>query len=267
MSIFVVGNWKMQKNTGQSVEMVRRVSDYLETCGDELEVVLAPSFLVMERCSRERLAPNLSLAAQRVDAVECGSICGGISAEMLGEYCRYAFVGHCEHRRWFGDDDHRVNQKVLSCLKHQLIPILCVGEPQQVHYAGQTETYLARQVETCLQGAEISRELVLLYEPVWAMGTGAVPTPEEIARAMECLHRETKTVSGAEHIRYIYAGSVNPGNAAQLAAIPGVEGLAVGRAAGEPESFLAILKALAECARQGNGEVHTETISNGAGRT
>ena len=266
MSIFIVGNWKMQKNTQQSVEMVRGVSDYLETCGDGLEVVLSPSFLAMERCSRERLAPNLSLAAQRVDAVGDGSVCGGISAEMLREYCRYAFVGHCEHRRWFGDDDHCVNQKVLSCLQYQLIPIVCVGEPQQVHHAGQTETYLARQVETCLQGVEISGELVLLYEPVWSMGTGVVPAPEEIVRAMECLHKGTETIPGAQHIRYIYAGSVTGDNAAQLAAIPGVEGMAVGRAAGDSESFAAILKALTAYARQGDGEKRAEATPYGAGR-
>jgi triosephosphate isomerase len=194
-----------------------------------------------------RRGTAVRVAAQNMHFEESGAFTGEVSAPMLVELDVEAVVlGHSERRQFFGETDEALAKKVPAALAADLEPILCVGESEEARDAGQTEEVLERQLQADL--AEVSDEdvakVVIAYEPIWAIGTGKVATPEQAQEACAFI-RDVLRARGAaaDEVRILYGGSVKPGNAAELLALPDVDGALVGGAALVAEDFAAIVEA------------------------
>ncbi len=237
-------NWKMFK-TPQEAEAFAR--DFLPRVPQATaEVVLAAPFPALERLGRALEGSEVALAAQNVHAEEKGAFTGEVAAGMLQAVgCRYGIVGHSERRSLFEESDAVVAAKAASLLRHHIRPIVCVGESEVDRQAGRTFTVVDAQIDASLATVDKSEadELVVAYEPLWAIGTGRTATPE-MAQEVHAHIRERLRLrfgDGADRIRIAYGGSVKPANVAALLSQPDIDGSLVGGASLDPESFAQIV--------------------------
>ena len=241
----IAGNWKMYKTVSEAVETVNALVAGLGPVLDR-EVVICPPFTALYPL-RSRLSETpIALGAQDVFYETQGAYTGAISPLMLRDLgCRYVIVGHSERRQYFGDDDAIVNRKLQAALAHGLRPILCVGESKPQRDAGSAEQVVVAQVRAGLTSVSADRlaEVVIAYEPIWAIGTGDTATAAD-ARAMHATIRATLaglySADLAESVRIQYGGSVKPDNIDELMAQPDIDGALVGGASLKAESFLRI---------------------------
>jgi triosephosphate isomerase (TIM) len=228
----IAGNWKMYKGTAEAAEFCLGLRD------EELEgvdVVVCPPFVSLAVAVQLLAGTEIAVAAQNVHWEEEGAYTGEISAAMLLELGVYgAIVGHSERRQYFGETDEAVGKRARGALAAGMFVIGCVGETEEERERGETESVLRRQVSAF----EPDDNLVLAYEPVWAIGTGKTATPEIAEEA----HAFIKSVLD---VPVLYGGSVKPDNASILLSRPGIDGALVGGAALELESFIAICRACA----------------------
>jgi triosephosphate isomerase len=246
----VAANWKMHKTQDEASRFVREL---LPRVGAEVaaDVVIAPPFPLLPAVARALAdAPHVSLAAQNVHSEASGAFTGEVSCAMLADAgCRYVIVGHSERRALFGESDAFVARKVAAVQRAGMRPILCVGETLEQREAGQTEAVLTTQLAGSLADLDEARaaELVIAYEPVWAIGTGRTATSELAQTAHALLRAQLRARLGAvaEAIRLQYGGSVRPENAKTLLGEPDIDGALVGGASLDPESFAAIVHAAA----------------------
>ncbi|MFQ5858436.1 MAG: triose-phosphate isomerase [Anaerolineae bacterium] len=245
----MAGNWKMYKGPGQAIVFFNELSEAVADVEDR-EVLICPPFVDLYALGRmlRKSETRIKLGAQNLYPAEEGAYTGEISPPMLRECnCDYVIVGHSERRQYFDEDDTFINQKVKAARQFALIPILCVGETEAQRDAGQAEDVVATQVREGLAGVEVEEagELVIAYEPVWAIGTGRTATPED-AQAMHAhiriilMGRYGEKLAGG--IRILYGGSVKPANVDDLMAQPDIDGALVGGASLEVESFARIVK-------------------------
>jgi triosephosphate isomerase len=211
------------------------------------DVVLCPAFTALAEVVERRRGTAVKVAAQNMHEEESGAFTGEVSAPMLGELEVEAVVlGHSERRQYFNETDEALARKVSVALAHDLEPILCVGESEEARDAGETENVLERQLQADLAGLEDVQipGVVIAYEPIWAIGTGKVATPEQAQEACAFI-RDVLRARGAaaDEVRILYGGSVKPANAAELLALPDVDGALVGGASLDPEEFAAIVDA------------------------
>lgn len=239
----LIANWKLHKLRDETRTFVRDLRARLEAAGDPVvppvEVVIAPPFTALAEARLALAGSPIGLAAQTVSAEASGAFTGEVSAAMLADAgCRYCLVGHSERRGLFGETDEGVARKAAALLDAGVRPIVCVGETRAERESDQTERIVGHQLEAGLAKIQAAKaaELVVAYEPVWAIGTGLTATPEQAQRAHRFI-RETL----AESIRIQYGGSVNPQNVAGLMAQPDIDGALVGGASLDPESFAAIV--------------------------
>ena len=248
--MIVAGNWKMHHGPESARSFLRK---YRPPTGMEEEprVLIFPPALSIP-AAREALTSNggVELGAQNMHWETEGAYTGEISPPMLVELeIRHVLVGHSERRAHFGETDADVTRKVRSALEHGLEPLACVGETLEEREDGRVEEVLRRQVEHVLEGASGHAGgpgIRLAYEPVWAIGTGRTATPEDVSRAHGNIRGTLAEVLGHEQAREIpilYGGSVKPENAAGLMEAPNVDGVPVGGASLDPESFAAIVAA------------------------
>jgi triosephosphate isomerase len=247
----MAGNWKMYKGPGQAIVFLNELSDTVADVED-CEVLICPPFVDLYPLGRmlrksDKKTP-IKLGAQNLYPAEQGAYTGEIAPPMLKEAnCDYVIVGHSERRQYFHEDNTFINAKVKAARQFDLIPILCVGEMEEQRDAGRAEEVVSTQVQECLAGVEIRNadELVIAYEPVWAIGTGRTATPGD-AQAMHAHIRSILTTRYdrqlAEGIRILYGGSVKPANVDDLMAQPDIDGALVGGASLEVESFARIVK-------------------------
>ncbi len=243
----IAGNWKMNKTVGEAVELVRQIRASLSGAAG-VEVAVAPAFTALNAVQRELEGSPIRLAAQNLFWEEKGAYTGEISPVMLKELgCRYVIIGHSERRQFFGDTDETVNRKAKAALTHGLDPIFCVGETLREREEGKAFEVIAGQVEKGLQGIteKEMENLVIAYEPVWAIGTGKTATPEQaqgvhqfIRRRLEALY----TAGTGRRIRIQYGGSVTPENVKGLMSQPDIDGALVGGASLKAESFSKIVR-------------------------
>lgn len=247
----MAGNWKMHKGPGEAIAFLRDVAQAVADVEDR-EVLICPPFVALYALGRMlRKDPALArirLGAQNLYPAEEGAYTGEISPPMLRECnCDYVIVGHSERRQYFGEDNAFINAKVKAARQFNLIPILCVGETEEERDAGRAQEVVATQLEEGLDGVDLDRasDLVIAYEPVWAIGTGRTATPAD-AQAM---HEHIRDLLArrysrglAEDIRILYGGSVKPGNVDDLMAQPDIDGALVGGASLEVESFGRIVR-------------------------
>jgi triosephosphate isomerase len=245
----IVGNWKLWGTRAQAAAYCERL---LELLPDERRrpaaVGICPPFTALEVCVEKLRGSGVSVYAQNMHQQESGAFTGEISAAMLTELgVQGVVLGHSERRELGGETDRALQEKVPVALDAGLQPILCVGETEDERERGETERKLRHQVGEGLEGvaAERLREVVIAYEPIWAIGTGKVATPEIAQEAIAFVRALVagRSRAAAELVRVLYGGSVKPDNAAEILAQPDVDGALVGGASLEPDGLVRIAAA------------------------
>jgi len=241
----LAANWKMHKTTGEALAFVEKFAPLVAEAG-EVDIVLAPPFTALDRVGRAIGGSRVALAAQNVNPAEQGAYTGEISSAMLVDVgCSYTIVGHSERRALYGETDAFIAAKAASLLSAGIRPIVCVGETLEEREAGRLEEVVGGQLAGSLAevGSDRVDDLVVAYEPVWAIGTGRTATPE-MAQQVHAFIRARlcdRFGDGGRGIRIQYGGSVKPDNIAELMAQPDIDGGLVGGAGLDPESFARIV--------------------------
>jgi triosephosphate isomerase (TIM) len=229
--MLIAGNWKMFKAPAEAGAFCRALRE--ADLPDDVDVVVCPPYVSLETVVQALAGTEMGVFAQNCHWELEGAFTGEISASMLRELGVYGtLVGHSERRQWFGETDETVARRVRTALAEGLHVIACVGESEAEREAGETDAVLRRQVGVL----EADDNLVIAYEPVWAIGTGKTATPEMAQQAHE-------TIKSVLDVPVLYGGSVKPDNAAELMSQPAVDGALVGGASLDIESFAAICRA------------------------
>jgi len=248
----LAANWKMQKTVGEALDFAKDFLPRLDAVAG-VDVVIAPPFTALAALGRALAGSRVALAGQNVHPEAGGAFTGEVAPGMLRDVgCSFAIVGHSERRALFGETSAFVARKAEACLRHGLRPIVCVGETLEEREAGRTFAVLGVQLAESLSRvpAERAAEVVVAYEPVWAIGTGRTATPEIAQEVHAFVRGELRARFGAagDAIRIQYGGSVKPENAGSLLAQPDIDGALVGGASLDPESFARIVRAGQEAA-------------------
>jgi triosephosphate isomerase len=242
---YIAANWKMNKTVAEAAEFIDALLPRI--AATQNDVVVCPPFTALHEVVERRRGTAVRVAAQNMHEGEAGAFTGEISAAMLVELDVEAVVlGHSERRQLFGETDDALARKVPAALAAELEPILCVGETQEAREGGETEEVLARQLDADLAGVAAGdlAKVVIAYEPIWAIGTGLVATPEQAQEACAFIRDTVRARGGAgDELRVLYGGSVKPANAAELLALPDVDGALVGGAALDAGDFADIVEA------------------------
>ena len=242
---YIAANWKMHKTVSEAAEFVDALLPRI--AATQSDVVICPPFTALTAVVERRYGTAVKVAAQNMHEEDWGAYTGEISAPMLVELDVEAVIlGHSERRQYFNETDEALARKVPAALAADLEPILCVGESEEARDAGATEEVLERQLQADLAGIEagLIENVVVAYEPIWAIGTGRTATAGQAQEACAFI-RDVLRARGAaaDKVRILYGGSVKPGNAAELLALPDVDGALVGGASLDPEDFAAIVEA------------------------
>lgn len=239
---FIAGNWKMNTTRKEAVELASAIAG--SGVGANCDVGVCVPFPHLGPVQELLRGTRIVLGAQDLYWEPSGAFTGEVSAMMLADYCTHVIIGHSERRHIFGESDDDVRRKLDAALGAGLHPIVCVGETLDERKSGQTESVLSRQLDA-LKGAALDETVTIAYEPVWAIGTGETATPEIAQETCAFVRSRIREHFGglAENIRIQYGGSVNPGNARELLALPDVDGALVGGASLKAEQFLDIVAA------------------------
>ena len=245
MKKLIAGNWKMNGSLGANAALVQGLlADGDQAWGCDVAVCVPAPYLAQLQSLTQ--GGSLALGAQDVSAQESGAFTGESSAAMLKDFgVRYCLVGHSERRRYHHESDVVVATKAQRALAAGITPIVCVGETLAERESGATEVVIKRQLAAVvhLNGHCIS-EIVLAYEPVWAIGTGKTASPEQAQAVHLVLRQQLQAASaGADRVRILYGGSMNAGNAASLLAQPDIDGGLIGGASLKAADFLSIIRA------------------------
>jgi len=240
----IAGNWKMNGS-------IQDANDFMAAFGgnpapDHVEVALMPPFTLLHSMSDRLAAMGVALGAQNVYYEDKGAFTGSICPMMLRDAgCHYVILGHSERRSIIGESNAQIRNKMNTSWLHGLEPILCIGETLEQREKGITNAVLAEQL-AILKGAPRDAALTVAYEPVWAIGTGVTASVDQVTETHAFIHEELNRLG--HDCRVLYGGSVNPGNAEDLMACPGVEGALVGGASLKADSFMEIVKAAVKAA-------------------
>ena len=246
----IAGNWKMNKTSAEAAALVRELAAAAGQRTD-VEIVVCPPFTALESVGKMLDGSTIRLGAQNLHPEKSGAFTGEISADMLRAlFVSHVILGHSERRTLFGENDAYINLKVLAALKNQLRPVFCVGETLAEREAGATLKVVQTQLEAGLAGVgkEQAAEVVVAYEPVWAIGTGRVATTgqaQEVHAFIRSLLTKLYTEPVAQKIRILYGGSMKPANAPELLAQTDIDGGLIGGASLEARSFLELVTAAA----------------------
>lgn len=242
----IAGNWKMNKTAADGAALTKEI---VEQVGREtaVDTVVCPPFTALESVRHVLEGQAVKLGAQNMHAEKNGAFTGEISAEMLrAHYVTHVILGHSERRQYFGETDALVNKKVLAALANELRPILCVGETLAEREGGKTLEVVKTQTEAALAGVKPEQitSVIIAYEPVWAIGTGRTATPAQAQSVHAALRMQLQTAGdAAARVRVLYGGSVKADNAAELLAMPDIDGALVGGASLKAAEFIAICRA------------------------
>jgi len=242
----IAGNWKMHMGPGRASEFLRSLRLDGVPAGREL-LIFPPALSLAWVVADPARDPRIQVGVQNIHWEDEGAYTGEVSAPMAAEAgATFALIGHSERRHVFGETDGEVALKVAAACRNGLVPVVCVGETLEERRAGRVEEVVLRQLEAALEAFPPDGRVLLAYEPVWAIGTGETATPEDASAAHATLRRRLTDALGpakAGAIALLYGGSVKPGNAAELLAAPEVDGVLVGGASLDPDSFAQIAAA------------------------
>lgn len=243
----IVGNWKMNKNVKEAISLVTNLKKQLKDV-KEAEIVVCPPFTVLCEIHDIVKNSNIGLGAQNVFYEDKGAYTGEVSAGMLSSAgCSYVIIGHSERRQYFNEGDEIINKKVKKSLEHGLKVIICVGEKLEEREKGEQRAVVEKQVRKCLKGVKKEQmgNVIIAYEPVWAIGTGKTATPEQ-AQEMHSFIRSLLGMlfneSTSKNTKILYGGSVNPSNINDLMRQKDINGALVGGASLDAEKFVQIVK-------------------------
>jgi triosephosphate isomerase len=247
--LLVAGNWKMNLNHLEAIALVQKLAFSLtKEQFEAIEVAVLPPFTdirsVQTLIDADRL--HISYGAQDLSPYDKGAYTGDVSGPMLAKLgCRYVVVGHSERRQYHAEDDAVVNSKVVAAYRNGLTPILCIGEPEVVRDEGGHVLHCTNQLEGALAGVtdEQAAGIVIAYEPIWAIGTGKVATPQDAQEVCEAIRTHLGKLYAEElaaGVRVLYGGSVKASNVAEMVLQPDVDGALVGGASIDPEEFAAL---------------------------
>ncbi len=244
----IAGNWKMNKTPTDAVALIQETAALIGKQTD-VDVVVCPPFIALESASRALEGSTLKLGAQNMHFEASGAFTGEISAPMLRAFfATHVILGHSERRTYFGENDELINKKVLAAFRNQLRPILCVGETLAEREAGSTLKVVQTQTERGLEGVskDMAANLIIAYEPVWAIGTGKVATTEQAQEVHAFIRGLLTKLLGeavAQKVRILYGGSMKPANAPELLAQKDIDGGLIGGASLEARSFVDLVNA------------------------
>jgi triosephosphate isomerase len=243
----IAGNWKLFKNSKEALELVTVLRR--ELCDiTQVDIVVCPVFLVVRDVYEALMDSNIGVGAQDLYWEDSGAFTGEVSAPLIKDAgAQYVIIGHSERRQFFGETNQTVNKKIKAALKHQLTPIVCVGEVLQEREAGKTFDVLHKQCTESLAGltADEMQKIIIAYEPVWAIGTGKTATPAQAQEAHQYIRGLLVKMFDsqvADIVRIQYGGSVKPDNIKELMAQPDLDGALVGGASLKSDSFVALVK-------------------------
>ncbi|HXZ30491.1 MAG TPA: triose-phosphate isomerase [Dehalococcoidia bacterium] len=249
---FVAGNWKMNTTAAEAERLVFEMLERLDRI-EGVEKVVCPPFVSLVGISMMLQSSSIKLGAQNMYFEIKGAYTGEISPLMLRELCEFVILGHSERRMHFGETDEIVNKKVGAALANKLRPILCVGERLEENEAGKTEAVVGRQVTAALSGIEPVHDLLIAYEPVWAIGTGRAASGKQAGVAIQFIRGVVAKLwnrSMAQDLRILYGGSVSGANITEFISHPEIDGALVGGASLNAEEFVGIVEKTAEIKRK-----------------
>ena len=238
---FIAGNWKMHKTVAEAEEFIGALLPRV-AAADGVDIAVCPPFLALQAIVDSARGSQVEVYAQTMHEATHGAFTGEVAAEMLSEIdVAGVLLGHSERRQYFNETDRALQQKVVRALEVGLKPMLCVGETEEEREAGDMERKLRHQVFEGLDKVpkEQLADVTVAYEPIWAIGTGKVATPEQAQEAIAFVRALVEDLDKAagQAVRILYGGSVKPDNAAELLALPDVDGFLVGGASLKAESF------------------------------
>jgi triosephosphate isomerase (TIM) len=244
---FIAGNWKMHKTIADAEAYIQALLPKVGAIGD-VEVVICPAYTALQAMVDSARGSGVQVYAQNMQEADEGAFTGEVSAPMLTEIdVQGVILGHSERRQHYNETDRALQQKVPRALEAGLTPILCVGETEEERDRGDTERKLRHQVQEGLEKVAEDRlaEVVIAYEPIWAIGTGRVATPEQAQEAIAFVRAlvEDRDKAAGQAVRILYGGSLKPDNAPELLTLPDVDGALVGGASLDPGSFAEIVEA------------------------
>ncbi len=244
----VIGNWKMKLGLAQSLNLARDLKRRVASLHSETELMVCPSTPFLLPVMEALQGSPIGVGAQDLVSQEPGAFTGGVSAEQLREVgVSCCIIGHSERRQFFGDTDEVVAAKLRAALRVDLLPVVCFGESEETRLQGKTETFIAGQIHAALDGLDPVqvKQLVLAYEPIWAIGTGKSAMPDDaeaVHGLMRSILQESFSTETAASVRILYGGSVTPANIASYMEREDIDGALVGGASLEAESFLQIVQ-------------------------
>ena len=243
----IAGNWKMNCGPADAAELLEGLKQNKGEVAEEVDVLVCPPFVSLSMAVNYLHDTDIQVGAQNIHFEENGAYTGEISASMLVEAgCNFVIIGHSERREYFGETDSSVNKKAKKALEHDIVPVICVGESLNQRKADIHFDLVKNQVTAAFEGISASEalDIVIAYEPIWAIGTGETATPEQ---AQE-MHAHIRSVlvdlydgETAEEIRILYGGSMKAGNAEELLGQPDVDGGLIGGASLQAEGFAEII--------------------------
>jgi triosephosphate isomerase len=245
----LAGNWKMHKTLDEAVALMQGLKSELDAFEhSSVDVVVCPPFTALATVRQTIGDAPIGLGAQNMHWEPQGAFTGEASPLMIKELCQYVILGHSERRQYFGETDQGVNRKIHAAFEHSLTPIVCVGENLEQNQAGETVSFVGSQVRGALEGvsAEQAAQLIIAYEPIWAIGTGVAATGEGandiIAQAVRGVLAGLYGEGTAHKVRIQYGGSVKPANVQEFMSQPEIDGALVGGACLQADSFAAIVR-------------------------
>ncbi len=242
----LAGNWKMNTSRESAVALASALRDRCDSIED-VEKIVCPPFVYLHDVGLVTKGSSIKVGAQNAYWEEAGAFTGEVSITQVAEDAEYVILGHSERRQFFGETDETVNRRVRSALAHGVKPIFCVGETLEQRNARQTADVLVRQTRGGLDAVDIGPELIIAYEPVWAIGTGLAADGATADEAIGLIRATLREIAGAvaEDVRILYGGSVTPANIAEFMAQPNIDGGLVGGASLKSDAFAGIIEATA----------------------
>lgn len=241
---FIAGNWKMNNTVPEAEKLVHDMLDTLNRI-EGVEKVLCPPFVSLVTLRELLKGSSVKLGAQNMYFEAKGAYTGEVSPLMLRELCEFVILGHSERRRYFTETDRIVNRKIKAALENGLKPILCVGEKLEENEAGRTEEVIDRQLNQGLNSVKPTRNIVVAYEPLWAIGTGKAASAEQAAATIKFIRNTIAKLWNkniARDLRILYGGSVTSHNIAEFISQPEIDGALVGGSSLKPTEFSSIIK-------------------------
>lgn len=244
---FIAGNWKMNKTAAEATALIDAIKAKVGS-QDKVDVAVCPPFTALDAASKALAGSTIKLGAQNMHFEAHGAFTGEVAADMLKEFsCTYVILGHSERREYFKECNCLINKKVKAVLANGMKPILCVGEKLEEREAGKTLDIVSEQTVKGLEGIskEDAKNVVVAYEPVWAIGTGKTATPamaQEVHAAIRKVLADAFGADVADSIQILYGGSMKPENADALLAEKDIDGGLIGGAALKADSFVALIE-------------------------